>query len=233
MSLSSDPIEPAPPVLPRPRRIRAVAIASGVFLLMLGVTAFFAFSRLHGRGRRASVVIASFRADFQENTPKERWKYMWNANGPVGTPSYYAELRWNGNVYTVDPAAYPAAPPARYLRLARGSGHPGQGPTQGREVGNEEERCVIVAFTVPDRGSYWITQSVLSRHIGSRSGNVHLRVFVNDREVGPVMTCQSKEGLSFDRELGMLSAGDTIYVSVGPNEVDMDDSFDLDFAISL
>ena len=43
--------------------------------------------------------------------------------------------------------------------------------------------------------------------------------------------CRSREGVSFDRELGRLSAGDTIYVVAGPGDTDVNDSFDLDFSI--
>jgi hypothetical protein len=234
MACPRDSVESAPPLLPSPKpgRVFWAWLLPLFLVLLLGGAVFFSLSRLRSRVQPAPAVIASFRADFQKGTPKERWKYLWNANGPVGSASSYAELHWNGNLYSVDPAVYPAPPPGRYLRLTSGGGHPGQGPSQGREVGNDEDRCVIVAFEVTDRGSYWITNSVVSRHVGSRSGSVHLRVFVNDREAGPLLACRSKPGQSFDRALGTLAPGDTIYVTVGPNEVDTDDSFDLDFAIA-
>jgi hypothetical protein len=99
-------------------------------------------------------------------------------------------------------------------------------------VGNDEERAVVMAFTVPKAGRYRLSNSFLSRQAGRRSGQVHLQVFVGDREIGAGLYCRSREGISFDRELGMLAAGNTIYVSVGPDETDVDDSFDLDFTIT-
>jgi hypothetical protein len=38
--------------------------------------------------------------------------------------------------------------------------------------------------------------------------------------------------VSFDRLLGRLSGGDTIFVAVGPGETDSDDAFTLDFTIA-
>lgn len=185
------------------------------------------------RSIRDGTGIASFRADFQPEQPKAGWHYYWNAAGPVGDASSYAELRWNGKLYgTDDPKQYPAPAPARYLRLTGGSGHPGQGTSQGHEAGNEEERAVIVGFTVPKAGRYRLVNGVVSRQAGPRSGNVHLQVWAGDREVEPGVYCRSREGVTFDRDLGTLPAGETIYVSVGPDETDVDDSFDLDFTIA-
>ena len=57
-------------------------------------------------------------------------------------------------------------------------------------------------------------------------------VFVNDRDIGPELYCRSREGVSFDRDLGTLAAGQIVYVCVGPDETDLDDAFDLDFDLT-
>jgi len=73
---------------------------------------------------------------------------------------------------------------------------------------------------------------VHARHGGTTAGDIDLRVFVNDREVGVPLRCASADGLSFDRELGKLSTGDAIYVAVGPNGGNWADTFDLDFSVA-
>lgn len=223
-----------PPRLPRSPVTRRWPVAVSGLLVLLAIASYFVIKRLGARSQPGydGPAIASFRTDFQPEQPKAGWRYYWNASGPVGDPSGYVELRWNGKLYAAaEPPQYPAPAPARYLRLTRGSGHPGQGPSQGREVGNDEERAVIMAFTVPQAGRYRLAKSFISRQVGPRSGNVHLQVFVNDRQVGLDLHCRSQEGSSFDCDLGPLAAGATIYVSVGPDETDVDDSFDLDFTI--
>jgi hypothetical protein len=231
-----DPASSAiPPRLPRTRARRLWSVAFSGLLVLLAISSYFVIRRLGGRWQSGyeGTAMASLRADFQPEQPKPGWGYYWNANGPIGDPGGYAQLRWNGKLYAAaEPTQYPAPAPARYLRLTRGSGHPGQGTSQGREVGNDEERAVIMAFTVPQAGHYRIANSYLSRQVGPRSGNVHLQVFVNDQEMGPDLYCRSREGIAFDRDLGLLAAGATIYVSVGPDETDVDDSFDLDFSIT-
>src|SRR5687767_8000401 len=56
-------------------------------------------------------VVGSFRADYQPEQPKAGWRYLWNANGPLGETNSYVELRWSGQRYTTDESRYPAAAP--------------------------------------------------------------------------------------------------------------------------
>ena len=60
-----------------------------------------------------------------------------------------------------------------------------------------------------------------------------VRVFVNEQSTGPELICKSKEGEPFDRVLGELGANDTVYVAVGPNGMDTNDQFDLDFTLVM
>ena len=204
-------------------------------LLVFGI-GFYIGGKSNGiASRPAPVVIASFQKDFQAIQATNGWRYLWTAFGPIGDDRNYADLLWDGTRYTVDGSLkYPGASPGRFVRITREGGHPGQGFGQGvREVGNDVARYVMVAFTVPTRGNYRIVDSRVSRNEGVLGGNIDLRVFVNNLEVGAPLPCRSAEGLSFNRELGSLSAGSVIYVAVGPNETDSDDAFALDFSIAL
>jgi hypothetical protein len=174
----------------------------------------------------ASIVVASFLADFQPDQPKAGWHYYWNENGPVGDTNAYAELRWSGNNYVPNDTTSPAG---RFVQLSNRAGHPGQGPAQN--IRDENEHAVIVAFTVTEAGRYAIRDSFISRNDGAAGGTVHLRVFVNSREVAPDFYCGTREKTSFDRELGRLAARDNIYVCIGPGESDYHDSFSIDFSI--
>jgi RNA polymerase sigma factor (sigma-70 family) len=186
-----------------------------------------------GRNTTVPAIIASYQGDYQQTSPSKGWRYLWNAGGPVGDSASYASLQWDGRRYSpMSPPAYPGPAPVRYLRLTEAGGHPGQGMDQGQEVGNSLDRFVIAAFTVTEAGEYWITNSAVWRNDGAMNGSVELRVFVNDREVGPLVQCEVREHLLFDRALGRLSRGDTIYVGVGPNKMDTNDSFGWDFAIA-
>jgi hypothetical protein len=195
------------------------------------------FLKWQGNSAPAAVVhqgqiIASYRNDFQAEKPKPGWHYYWNQRSPVGDTNGYAELFWNETLYVADSSgALPGPAPARFLRLSPSGGHPGQGFAQTQGLG-DAEFAAIMAFTVPESGEYCITNSFIVRKAGEKSGQVDVRVFVNDHEVGETLYARARQGVSFDRELGRLSAGDTVYVAVGPDEVDLNDSFDLDFSIA-
>lgn len=224
--------------LPRSRSLRVwLLVALGV-ALFLAVPTFLAirwFSAASGPAAPAPAevpsVVASYRADFLPEHPKTGWHYYWNANGPPGDTNGYVPLVWNGTLYVTAEAPLPAPSPARYLRVSATGGHPGQGPSQTGSRGVHYEHAAIVAFTVSDAGSYVIGHSFISRHAGPKSGSVHLQVFVGERDIGAEVFCRSREGVSFDRQLGRLAAGDSIYVVIGADETDLDDSFDLDFTI--
>jgi len=221
-----------PPVLPRSRnRLIWLFIALGLVLLLPLPTFFVIRSFLGSSDSTEPTPVASFRGDFLPEHPRPGWRYFWNPNGPVGDTNGYVELVWNGAVYATTAAEVPRSPPAHYLRISSTGGHPGQGPSQTASRGIDYEHTVIIAFTVSDSGHFAIGPSSLSRHAGAKHGSVRLQVFLNDRDTGSEVYCRSREGISFDRRLGHLSRGDTIYVIIGPGETDVNDHFDLDFTI--
>ena len=226
--MNSNSIEASPRPQPRPKRVWFYILPT--LAIMLLVPTFFAgrwylLSR-PSQAVQASMVIASFQADFQPEQPRQGWRYYWNDQGPVGDTNAYAELHWNGKHYVAND---PVPPSGRYVQLSNRSGHTGQGPAQN--IRDDNEHAVVIAFTVTEAGRHTIRDSFILRNDGPAGGAVHLRVFVNDREVGTDLYCRTREKNSFDRELGKLAARDSIYVCVGPGETDYHDSFTIDFSI--
>lgn len=194
MSNSEDGIN-QPAVLPQTRAKRLIALfAVGVMFAVI----FFLMRRWSLPDSEATI-ISSFGADFRTESPKQGWRYCWNRNSPVGDTNGYVDLVWNGDLYAAANRPLPAAPPARYLRLSNDSGHPGQGPSQTAWDDTNEERAVIIGFTVPEAGRYSITRSFIARHQGGRNGSIHLQVWVNGRNTATEIYCRSREHITFDR----------------------------------
>jgi hypothetical protein len=211
-----------------------VALLGGLLLVALQVV--FLLSRKTVPAAKGQI-IASFRADFQPEQPKKGWRYLWNESGPLGDASKYAELQHarierpagKEDYYVMDASSpFPGRSPAPYLRVSAAGGHPGHGPFQTK---TDHEHFVIYAFSIPARGRHWLTNTFLARGAGKKNGAVHVQVFVNDIEAGHDISCRTRDGVSFDRALGNLSAGDIVYVAVGPGDVDAEDGFEIDFSI--
>jgi len=206
-------------------------ISAAAFQLVLIPISAVSFPRLAELFTRSQPgIVASFRNDFQETEPKPGWSYLWNAKGAIDQQANYVALQWDGQRYHASgDQPYPARSASHYLRITRGAGHPGGGL---REAPRDVEHYVIAAFTVPRSARYSITGSRIVRLVGQTCGAVDLRVFVDGREIGTSVLCESREGLDFDRPLGKISSGSTIYVAVGPGDTDCDDSFEWDFSIT-
>ena len=78
-----------------------------------------------------------------------------------------------------------------------------------------------------------LTNSYLIRNDGKLNGNVNLRVYLNEIVIEPDVVGDSKTPKPFDRPLGNLDPGDSVYVAVGPNGMDRNDSFQLDFSLAF
>jgi RNA polymerase sigma factor (sigma-70 family) len=203
--------------------------ADGIFPATFSLTMSKSLSAATNGVSGAPEIIASYRADFGAN-PQPGWRYLWNSDGPIGSTNSYQPLAWNGSSYQAGPGPYPAASPARYVKLDKNGGHTGQGSLN--RTGDGYDHAAIAAFTVPSAGRYAITKSFFFRHDGARGGSVSVQVFVNEREVPEAIRCESTTGVPFDRELGLLAAGDTIYVCIGPDGSDAYDACGFDFAIA-
>ncbi|MEZ6089231.1 MAG: calcium-binding protein [Pirellulaceae bacterium] len=182
--------------------------------------------------------VADFKDDYQIDSPASGWQYLWNGpsrlwhrgtvdgtTNPIGDPANYQPLIYGGPLrgYTADGDDVVNNEPAMWFGLSDTGGHPGRGAIQHGGVNNEHDRYVITAFTIPEDGDYKITDSTLT------GGSVRLFIHVNSD--APLMN-RAGSG-AFDQSLGSLTAGDTVYVAVGPNGSDTADSFVLDYSIVL
>jgi len=182
-------------------------------------------------------VIANYQADFQGPTPKVGWHYLWNSTGAFGNPTNYTPLvycgladcnAWGAGVpiYDLDGGALPRAVPAFDVDLAATRGHPGQGTGQASSV----DRFAIAAYTFSQSGHASITGSSLTRVQGAVNGDIQLFINIDN---GPLLFSQiTTNTTTFDIDLGVVVAGQTLYVGVGPDGSDFSDSFSLQFLIS-
>jgi hypothetical protein len=187
--------------------------------------------QLHNAYRVGLQVVADYRDDYRGPTPLPGWRYLRNPSGnPIGTSAGYVPLLWDG-VSQYDTNGLPGLPdasPGSYTSLNALGGHPGEGSTQ---AGDGLNHYAIAEYTVSDPGYYFITDSLLSA-TGGGARSLDLRVYVND------LLMHSEAGITGTTTfhylpLGSLAVGDRIYVAVGPNGVDWDDSFLLDFTLAM
>ncbi len=160
------------------------------------------------------------------------WRYYTNAEGPFGEPKLYSELVWDAKSSSYRPADFERGPAAhQYVRVHRDGGHPGKGREQAEDG---LDHYSIVGFTVPEDGVYRIESGWLERHDSKRwdiDRVVDIAAHVND---GPILLhkfCNRTGYVPFRGSLGVLQAGDTVYVGVGPNGVDHGDRFRWGFYI--
>ena len=188
-----------------------------------------------------TAVIADFSAEFPTSTlgsgqpfggtetPASGWKFLWNPTGTLGHAANYQSLVPNtvntfpaangGGIFPmftkVGDLAFnsPGHDNFRYGRIAKTSIHP------GRWIAGKDYRAIISYTIQPDEaGKIRIANSSLANHRQQGNG-VDLDVFVNDTRLGTL----GKDGFhsltasNFNGSLGTLSAGDTVYVTLGNN----------------
>src|SRR5437764_1241076 len=200
-----------------------------LLLLMLGSSAGLEMM-LSAPSSPSTVTVGSFRKQFRPGFPRPGWRYLWNESAEIGRTNGYRDLVWNGRDYGSDEnPEFPRAAPAGWVNISRVGGHPGHGKQQGADF----DIYAIAAFTVTDAGSYVITNSFVMRDDGDHLGDINLRVFVNEQSIGPQIIVNTKTHQPFDRSLGTLQRGDTLYVAIGPNGRDYNDHFVMDFSIVI
>lgn len=174
--------------------------------------------------------LAELRADFTPEKPKAGWAYLWNADGEIGRAANYKPLVWNSKagMYTGDANNYPALGTAyNYVRMAHDGGHPGTGVDQKESGGFD--RYLIAAYRIQpaQAGKTAITGRVTCN---AKDGGVEIRLYVNDMSNGSAVV-RGGTSVDFSTWLGDLKEGDTIYVAVGPNRNDGNDTFGLTMVI--
>jgi hypothetical protein len=185
--------------------------------------------------------LADYQDDFQTLTPANGWGYKTNSAGTMGTEANYTNLVWNSNIseYAVLSSTYPEPSQNNYARLGPNDGHPGPGTGNGVSF----DHYTIAAYTIQasDLAHYLVTSPFqltnTSINDGDRNGgNLDLRVYVNDTLIGSGITLPGNTSsiTTFDRPLGNLSVGDTVYVTIGPAGDHSSDSFSaFDFTIQV
>jgi hypothetical protein len=189
--------------------------------------------------------VSSFQDTMQPTTPATGWSYLWNSKGTIGTPANYTSL-----LPTTDPVYYydcdgingvPGPEPGAYVYLGLlpptdlNAGQPGGHPGPGRDQDSSGiERYAIAAYTLSTGGTVSITNSLLTNANWSADG-LDIKVYVNSNST-PLLSASTQGGrgqtTSFDGGLGVLTAGDTIYVAIGSNGSDSADAFSLRYDIT-
>ncbi|MCX6971530.1 MAG: PEP-CTERM sorting domain-containing protein [Verrucomicrobia bacterium] len=167
----------------------------------------------------SAAVIADFIADYQDTTPKPGWSYMWNKNGAIGTEANYVAFTWDSVYGVYDDSGYPfPGVNASGGYYAPGNLHPGDGTGNGALV----DRFVITRYTVGSAGAYNIVNLAASDQNNILPVDfLGFSLFVNVNNGAALVNQVIGEGGAYSGpttiSLGNLSAGDDIYVAIGPN----------------
>jgi hypothetical protein len=161
--------------------------------------------------------VASYRGDYKPGGPAAGWTYAWSAAGRLGDAASYAPLAWSDSagVYNTTGAATQVydgkAHNDDYLMLTPDGGHPGRG-----------KYYTIAGYTIqPEDGDglYRLVSTSLMKSDGVKSkgeDGLDLQVFLNNARLGAAQSVGVDGSIvSFNRDLGQLAVGDTLYVMVG------------------
>jgi hypothetical protein len=181
------------------------------------------------------VAVSGFSEDFQSGNPASGWSYAWNPSGDLENAAGFAPLVWSdaANAYNTTGGATPvpvgkSSHDDDYLALHANGGHPGRPgylPIAGYTIQAED-----------GDGIYRIADSSIAKGDSVKSwkeDGLDVLVYINDLMVGEPQWVSTDGSLAgFDRELGELSVGDTIYVMVSPLNNQWYDAFkNFDFTI--
>lgn len=184
----------------------------------------------------ATRVVADYRDDFKSHSPVPGWSYQWNAVGPITSAANYRTLNWSHTINRYSINGFPVSPDSSSTLYPYGGfhstgGHPGRGSAQGATY----DRFAIAAYTAKLAGYYGINNSFVTA--SSSAGNGGQLIIYTETNAGATFTQKFNatyapaSTLPFVLNVGQLQTGDTIYVAVGPNTTDGNDSFSLDFSI--
>ncbi len=193
--------------------------------LVVNGKAYFGYLKVHQPSTKGMDRLAGYRSDYKTGSFPQRWQYLWNANGPIGTAANYVPLMWSAGsgAYTYNGQPLSGV---NYINLGSTGGHPGHGSTM-----TNHEQYAIAAYTAPYAGEYAITGRYIFRTGAGASDGVRVRVYVNDTlRQSSVVTVSSTN--SFDAALGSVSGGSKIYVALGGYGDWNNDSFAWDFSIA-
>jgi hypothetical protein len=199
--------------------------------------------------------VADYHDDFATTgTLKPGWQYLWNqpdnwvagtgtggatgnaSTGSIGNTASFRPLVFIGSgKWTPDGNTDYTHLPDGYLQLFQTGGHPGLGTSY--PAGNLE-RFAIAAYTVGSSGPYELDNATLGRPstvTGPGIDGDEILVFVNNTGSSPLLRRTVPTGggsIPFNTSLGLLNAGDTVYVAVGALDSDTSDAFTLEFTLN-
>jgi hypothetical protein len=179
------------------------------------------------------VSISNFQSDFQTGTPAAGWKYAWDPKGKVGKSSAYVPLLWSeaAHAYNTTGGATTVPNPKShnddYLSLADGTGHPGQSkylPMAGYTIQQDD-----------GAGYYRLTDTSIQladSPTSTKDDGLSVLIYVNDTLIGSQGVPFGSGLVNFDRMLGTLNVGDTVWVMIDPLKNNSNNAF-LNFNFSL
>jgi hypothetical protein len=180
------------------------------------------------------VSVGGYQTDFQEGTPAEGWQYVWNPKGKLGKSADYVPLLWSESAQAYNTTGGATMVPDKkthhddYLSLTSDGGHPGL-----------KKYMPMAGYTIQAEdgaGFYRLVDSSIQKNnstLVKKEDGLQVLVYVNDTMIGDEQSVLT-DGLmtNFDRTLGALNVGDTVWVMVDPLKYQYDDSFiGFDFSI--
>ncbi|MCI0332618.1 MAG: hypothetical protein L0228_05285 [Planctomycetes bacterium] len=180
------------------------------------------------------VPIGDYQSDFQGGSPAEGWTYAWNPKGKLGKSAAYIPLLWSDSAQAYNTTGAATTIPSRkthpddFLSFTDDGGHPGL-----------RKYMPMAGYTIQaddGAGLYRIVDSSIQKSNSSlftKEDGLQVLVYVNDTRLGAgqsVLTDGSLTG--FDRYLGTLNVGDTVWVMINPLKNQIEDAFtSFDFSL--
>jgi hypothetical protein len=180
------------------------------------------------------VVVRDYQDEFLNGGPAEGWSYAWNPTGKLGKSSDFVPLEWSESAQIYNTTGGASMVPGStshnddFLQLGAEWGHPGR-----------PSYMPIVGYTIQEgdgEGLYRLIDSSIQKTNGTTSKSedgLGVLVYLNDTLLGSeAMVSTNGSMASFDRDLGQLSVGDTIWVMIDPLKSQSYDAFmGLDFSL--
>ncbi|MEX2092157.1 MAG: PEP-CTERM sorting domain-containing protein [Pirellulales bacterium] len=180
------------------------------------------------------VLISDYKDEFQGGGPAAGWKYAWNSNGTLGNAASFSPLLWSESAQAYNTTGAATMVPGStshnddFLQLGADWGHPGK-----------PKYMPIAGYTIQEddgAGLYRLTDSSIQKTDGitsSKEDGLGVLVYLNNTLMGAAASV-STNGLlaNFDRDLGQLNVGDTIWVMIDPLKSQSYDAFkSFDFSL--
>lgn len=183
----------------------------------------------------AWIPVADYQSDFHPGGPAAGWKYAWNPTGKRGDSRAFTPLIWSDVAQGYNTTGAATRLPGKKkthsddnLVLTAAGGHPGQ-----------PSYVPIVGYTIQNEdgaGEYRLAETSIAKSDGilsKKEDGLGVLVYLNNTLLGPSQLV-STNGLaaSFNRNLGELNVGDTIWVMVDALKNQKFDAFkNFDFSI--